>query len=362
DQADNQLPGKKWKCQACGCAKNAARSYYCKHCGAYKQVPTSAWSGDAARQLFGYGQLNGGAAWGKGRGGGEAEQQQKGTGGGYPKGGGQQPVPAGAAAAKFTAAEYETMAGFAERMGDSAGAAAHRRAAKALTAPKQAEEAIQVRLNRAHWKVHGINKRLESAVEKYEQYEAQLNNQKTVVLELHAELTNAEGEHATLLQDLVESQEAAKQPPTSAVQLALEDIMDQERLAKVFDISVSDLFRCDGVELDEADTIEIESRVQQLKAGLTAMAGTLFAEAKQKVDGLKSAHAQHIKRWRQARHLRLALRRQPRSASSRARAFLFSLELFQAEVAQPRQAQRALRQRLRPRFLRQALLVSALTA
>eukprot|EP00959_Pyramimonas_sp_CCMP1952_P267442 5592185-Pyramimonas_sp.AAC.1 len=67
-------------------------------------------------------------------------------------------------------------------MGDSRAAAAHRTAAAALSAPATASVSVQALLNKAHQKARAIEKKLESAVSKFEMLEAQLAAQRNQVL------------------------------------------------------------------------------------------------------------------------------------------------------------------------------------
>eukprot|EP00959_Pyramimonas_sp_CCMP1952_P021585 454986-Pyramimonas_sp.AAC.1 len=71
------------------------------------------------------------------------------------------------------------MAALHDKLGEGKQAESCRRAAKAPTAPKEAPESVQARLNKASWKMRGANKKLESALEKHEALERQLGEQKT---------------------------------------------------------------------------------------------------------------------------------------------------------------------------------------
>ncbi|CAK0857262.1 unnamed protein product, partial [Prorocentrum cordatum] len=145
----------------------------------------------------------------------------------------------------------------------------------------------------AHWKVEGIKKRMVVAVGKHDELETQFAAQRSMVVGLRQGLIDAENEHKALVQCLVQEQAGPAACSSPVCKLSLEDVMDQERLSQVFDIKVCDLFKCDDFDLDEEDCLEIESRVKQLKKGLSTMAGSLFSEAKQKVDELRAAHRAH---------------------------------------------------------------------
>ncbi|CAK0902566.1 unnamed protein product, partial [Prorocentrum cordatum] len=124
---------------------------------------------------------------------------------------------------------------------------------------------IQIRLHKDNWKARGANQKLEAALEKHDTLLRQLDEHTPAVLELRSDLVTAEAEHNSLAQCMLESQE-------------------------IFDISACDLFKCDGLNLDEEDNMEIEPRVQQFKKG------SLFSDAKQKVGELKQTRAARLKR------------------------------------------------------------------
>eukprot|EP00959_Pyramimonas_sp_CCMP1952_P164960 3448172-Pyramimonas_sp.AAC.1 len=92
------------------------------------------------------------------------------------------------------------MAAFCDKLGDRKQAESHRRAAKAFTAPEEVPQPVQIRLNKAHWKVQGVDEKLKAALEKHDALQRQLNEQKTAVLELRSELISAEAEQKSLVQ------------------------------------------------------------------------------------------------------------------------------------------------------------------
>ncbi|CAK0838377.1 unnamed protein product, partial [Prorocentrum cordatum] len=243
---------------------------------------SSAWQGDAAQQLIVYGNGHSGApardtkGLGKGQGADGGPPLGRGCGG-PAKVGGQQPHATGAGATSPTAEKHGTLAPLCDRLGEGKQAEARRRAAEALRRrPKEATESVQVRLNKAHWKMRGVNRKPEAAHEKHDSLRCQLAEQKTEV--------------------------PKDKCHTTQCKLSLKDIMDRNRLAKVFNTSACDLFKCDGLNLNEDHNVAIESRAQQLKKGLSPMAGALFADAKQKMDELRQTHAAHLKRPAAKRH------------------------------------------------------------
>ena len=186
------------------------------------------------------------------------------------------------------------MATLCEKLGNKQEAESHRRAARALTAPAAPPESVQVRLNKAHWKVQGINKRVETAVSKRDALQSQLNEQKTWVIDLRKELIEAEEEHKALVHCLVQEQSV---PPAADAaprcKLSLEDSVSPR--SSILWFATYSNARA-WASMKRTISKSSESRVQQFQKGLSTMAGSLFSEAKQKMDELKAAHQAHVKR------------------------------------------------------------------
>eukprot|EP00959_Pyramimonas_sp_CCMP1952_P196746 4114032-Pyramimonas_sp.AAC.1 len=87
-------------------------------------------------------------------------------------------APSSAGAPQLAADEHLQLAALHDKLGDIRSAAAHRTAAAALRAPAPAAVSVQALLNKAHQKALAIEKKLESAVSKFEMLEAQLAAQK----------------------------------------------------------------------------------------------------------------------------------------------------------------------------------------
>ncbi|CAK0861341.1 unnamed protein product [Prorocentrum cordatum] len=197
---DQSNKGHRWKSSLCGCGKNESRFYFCKHCGSLKSASKLVLSARQGHYLV----------------------------------------------AKEGGKEYEQLATLCEKLGDRAGARAHRVAAKALTEPKSVTESTQVQLNKAHQRAKGIERKLVQAVGKYNTLEQQLAAQRDVAVQLRAALAEAEEQHKQLVQKLHSS-------------------------------------------LPQEDPTELDSRVQQLKTGVSSLAKDLLSQAKAKVDAIKKA-------------------------------------------------------------------------
>eukprot|EP00959_Pyramimonas_sp_CCMP1952_P184802 3864132-Pyramimonas_sp.AAC.1 len=109
---------------------------------------------------------------------------------------------------------------------------AHRVAAKVLTEPKSVTESTQVQLNKAHQRAKGIERKLVQAVGKYNALEQQLAAQRDVVVQLRAELAEAEKQHKQLVQKL-----HSPLPQEASVPRMPADILfDEWKLSSFFDI------------------------------------------------------------------------------------------------------------------------------
>ncbi|CAK0792866.1 unnamed protein product, partial [Prorocentrum cordatum] len=223
----------------CGCGKNESIFYFCKHCGSLKSAskvdPSSPWSaGDSTKP-------------------------------------------------PLTAEEYEQLAMLCEKLGDKAGAMAHRVAAKVLTEPKSVTESTQVQLNKAHQRAKGIERKLVQAVGKYNALEQQLAAQRDVVVQLRAELAEAEKQHKQLVQKL-----HSPLPQEASVPRMPADILfDEWKLSSFFDIDFGNLVKLDGRDLSSEDQTELDSRAQQLKTGVSSLAKDPSSQAKAKVAAIK---------------------------------------------------------------------------
>ena len=189
------------------------------------------------------------------------------------------------------------MAALCEKSGDLQGARSYKLSAQALQTPEQLQVPLQSQLNQAHKHARTVEKKLNSAIDRYEQLEQQLAAQQPHVLQLRSELAAAEAEHSGLARQL-HNQLPDGQPQPAAGnlgnKLSLEDLLDEQRFSAAFDLDVGDCFEVD--EVDESLTPEeqqqLSSRVEQFKSGITGLAKKLFSEAKAKVDELRAEHKQ----------------------------------------------------------------------
>ncbi|CAK0849719.1 unnamed protein product, partial [Prorocentrum cordatum] len=191
----------------------------------------------------------------------------------------------------ITAEEYSQMATLCEKLGDVQGARAHRTAAAALQEPLPKHVPLQVQLNRAYQQARMVEKRLESAVTKYEQMEQALAAQRYLVLQLRSDLVEAESQHSALVRRLHDDPPGPTSDTIAGSKLSLEDLLDEQRFSAMFHLDLGD---CSTVTEEEEDPLSAEekdqlaTRVSQFKTGISDLARHLFSEAKRKVDSLKA--------------------------------------------------------------------------
>ncbi|CAK0830151.1 unnamed protein product, partial [Prorocentrum cordatum] len=141
--------------------------------------------------------------------------------------------------------EYLQMAALCEKAGDLHGARGYRTSAQSRQAPEQHQVPLQTKFNRAHQQARAVEKKLNSAMDRFEQLEQQLAAQKSHVLQLRADLEAVEAEHSGLVRQLHnqlpdgQSQPAAGAPGNK---LSLEDLLDERRFSAAFDLDVGDCF------------------------------------------------------------------------------------------------------------------------
>ncbi|CAK0892170.1 unnamed protein product [Prorocentrum cordatum] len=204
---------------------------------------------------------------------------------------------ASAPSSKLSVEEHLQMAALCEKAGDLHGARGYRTAAQALQAPEQHQVPLQSQLNRAHQQARAVEKKLNSAVDRFEQLEQQqLAAQKSHVLQFRADLEAAEAEHSGLVRQLHNQLQDGQSQSAVAPgnKLSLEDLLGEQRFSAAFDLGVGDCFKIveDEESLSPDELQQLSARVDLFKTGIADMAKNLFAEAKAKVDELKAEHKQ----------------------------------------------------------------------
>ena len=275
----------RWRCDTCGCRKNEARFFYCKHCGSLRDASSAGWSPQRSLALFQdagaapavHGAGGGNGALGGGKGGAGGKGPQDGLDAGPPQ------------QAPLSVEEYTQMANLCDKMGDAAGAASYRRAAAALRKPADVPEALHVRLNKAHQRSKAVERRLEAACAKFDQLESQLDTARHNVAQLRSELVQSEAEHRELVKKL--NSEMPDAASRAAPKLALDDLLDESRFSSVFDLELGETFTVSAEEgLSPEDEAALVARVDEFKTGITNLAKSMFAEAKSKVEALRVEH------------------------------------------------------------------------
>ncbi|CAK0837431.1 unnamed protein product [Prorocentrum cordatum] len=283
-----------WTCGSCGCKKNEMRRRRCKHCGT-EWTPFQPCS----PPMFGAP----GGVRSNGLGGSASPFASSGppgcfaladSGGGT--GGAAPAAQARAPANALSREEHATLAELLAKSGDALGAARRREPAKPPPAAK--EPALQHQVSKAHSKLRGLERKLQGAAQRFEEWSLQMVEQKGLVTKLTEEVEVAEAEHRRLVAALHEQTIQSRQNDGEAksVPCSLAAVMDGT-FSRQLDIDPSELLvGMEDFELSQADQEELEARGKQLRDGIQELTQKLLAQAKETANNIKEAHEEHLGR------------------------------------------------------------------
>ncbi|CAK0860260.1 unnamed protein product, partial [Prorocentrum cordatum] len=176
--------------------------------------------------------------------------------------------------------EHASLAELLAKAGDAMGAAKHRELAK--PPPVAKEPTLQHQVSMAHSKLRGLERKLQGAVQRFEEWSVQMVEQRALVTKFTEECEQADSEHRRLVAALHAQTSAAdlqKVPEDKVVPCSLSSIMDGTFTDKLV-IDPSELLGgVEDFELSEADKEELEKRGNQLREGIQKLAQRLFAQA-----------------------------------------------------------------------------------
>eukprot|EP00959_Pyramimonas_sp_CCMP1952_P120610 2521728-Pyramimonas_sp.AAC.2 len=304
--------GQRWICTKCGCKRNLAHWWRCKHCRSpYSEF--CEWSGRNGDE--------GGDVWWQdwqdGIAPGTAARATESTEAAPPlpaRPGPQRLAPGAvvpaSASPEAKVEDIQAIIDSLTRIGDANGAASYSKlleVRKAQQAAATIGPPLQHRVNAAFQSVRALEGKLERAVGHYQRLETQLAEQRNWVHKLNSDLEAAEAEHTQLVRALHantcgpgEPRASPATPVPSVVTISIDDILEGK---SDLPISLGTFGQLDGdeYELDQTTKDEAKKRMDTLQADIKAAVGTLFGAAAEKIKAAKEEHQKLIGRLQKKR-------------------------------------------------------------